>query len=177
MTDINFPMKGRKGMVDWARNSEDKVVIPKGLFVSQSAGTWPNRPRRVALFAQRFHLRSPRVHAQYRNPQRSVCKKSHVHPPGMLPKCFVLCHPPCGQRQVYEYLLGVFEQDPCSCQPLLQFVLTWRFLHAFKPSPFTVVLYITQRCQTIWLIVVISLSLNKSKSTKPLRPMRNPWPL
>uniref|UniRef100_A0A8C6KN42 Adhesion G protein-coupled receptor B3 n=1 Tax=Nothobranchius furzeri TaxID=105023 RepID=A0A8C6KN42_NOTFU len=37
-TDINFPMKGRKGMVDWARNSEDKVVIPKGLFVSQSAG-------------------------------------------------------------------------------------------------------------------------------------------
>lgn len=40
MTDINFPMKGRKGMVDWARNSEDKVVIPKGLFVSQSAGTY-----------------------------------------------------------------------------------------------------------------------------------------
>uniref|UniRef100_A0A7N8Y4R1 Adhesion G protein-coupled receptor B3 n=1 Tax=Mastacembelus armatus TaxID=205130 RepID=A0A7N8Y4R1_9TELE len=37
MTDINFPMKGRKGMVDWARNSEDKVVIPKSLFVSQSA--------------------------------------------------------------------------------------------------------------------------------------------
>nr|XP_054606117.1 adhesion G protein-coupled receptor B3 isoform X10 [Nothobranchius furzeri] len=36
-TDINFPMKGRKGMVDWARNSEDKVVIPKALFVSQSA--------------------------------------------------------------------------------------------------------------------------------------------
>uniref|UniRef100_A0A8D3A1G2 Adhesion G protein-coupled receptor B3 n=1 Tax=Scophthalmus maximus TaxID=52904 RepID=A0A8D3A1G2_SCOMX len=33
MTDINFPMKGRKGMVDWARNSEDKVVIPKGLFI------------------------------------------------------------------------------------------------------------------------------------------------
>uniref|UniRef100_A0A8D3C3I7 Adhesion G protein-coupled receptor B3 n=1 Tax=Scophthalmus maximus TaxID=52904 RepID=A0A8D3C3I7_SCOMX len=26
MTDINFPMKGRKGMVDWARNSEDKVI-------------------------------------------------------------------------------------------------------------------------------------------------------
>ncbi|KAF7686946.1 adhesion G protein-coupled receptor B3 isoform X1 [Silurus meridionalis] len=37
MTDINFPMKGRKGMVDWARNSEDKVVIPKGIFVPQSA--------------------------------------------------------------------------------------------------------------------------------------------
>uniref|UniRef100_A0AAY4BKL0 Adhesion G protein-coupled receptor B3 n=1 Tax=Denticeps clupeoides TaxID=299321 RepID=A0AAY4BKL0_9TELE len=38
MTDINFPMKGRKGMVDWARNSEDKVVIPKGIFIPQSAG-------------------------------------------------------------------------------------------------------------------------------------------
>ncbi|XP_051504713.1 adhesion G protein-coupled receptor B3-like isoform X5 [Myxocyprinus asiaticus] len=37
MTDINFPMKGRKGMVDWARNSEDKVVIPKGIFVPQAA--------------------------------------------------------------------------------------------------------------------------------------------
>ncbi|XP_064172797.1 adhesion G protein-coupled receptor B3 isoform X6 [Anguilla rostrata] len=37
MTDINFPMKGRKGMVDWARNSEDKVVIPKGIFIPQSA--------------------------------------------------------------------------------------------------------------------------------------------
>lgn len=45
MTDINFPMKGRKGMVDWARNSEDKVVIPKGLFVSQSAGRQPYRTR------------------------------------------------------------------------------------------------------------------------------------
>ncbi|XP_078504136.1 adhesion G protein-coupled receptor B3 isoform X2 [Lissotriton helveticus] len=31
-TDINFPMRGRKGMVDWARNSEDKVVIPKSIF-------------------------------------------------------------------------------------------------------------------------------------------------
>uniref|UniRef100_A0A9J8AYJ1 Adhesion G protein-coupled receptor B3 n=1 Tax=Cyprinus carpio carpio TaxID=630221 RepID=A0A9J8AYJ1_CYPCA len=37
MTDNNFPMKGRKGMVDWARNSEDKVVIPKGIFVPQTA--------------------------------------------------------------------------------------------------------------------------------------------
>uniref|UniRef100_A0A8C1RY67 Adhesion G protein-coupled receptor B3 n=1 Tax=Cyprinus carpio TaxID=7962 RepID=A0A8C1RY67_CYPCA len=37
MTDINFPMKGQKGMVDWDRNSEDKVVIPKGIFVPQTA--------------------------------------------------------------------------------------------------------------------------------------------
>lgn len=49
MTDINFPMKGRKGMVDWARNSEDKVVIPKGLFVSQSAGRQPLTFQRIFL--------------------------------------------------------------------------------------------------------------------------------
>uniref|UniRef100_A0A8C5M4Z3 Adhesion G protein-coupled receptor B2 n=1 Tax=Leptobrachium leishanense TaxID=445787 RepID=A0A8C5M4Z3_9ANUR len=28
-SDINFPMKGRRGMNDWARNSEDKLYIPK----------------------------------------------------------------------------------------------------------------------------------------------------
>lgn len=46
------------------------------------------------------------------NPQQSVCKKSHGHSPGMLPKCDVLCHSSCGQRRVYEYLLGAFERDP-----------------------------------------------------------------
>lgn len=51
MTDINFPMKGRKGMVDWARNSEDKVVIPKGLFISQSAGRWLNINSRKQIHA------------------------------------------------------------------------------------------------------------------------------
>uniref|UniRef100_A0A6Q2ZLQ4 Adhesion G protein-coupled receptor B2 n=1 Tax=Esox lucius TaxID=8010 RepID=A0A6Q2ZLQ4_ESOLU len=28
-SDINFPMKGRRGMKDWARNAEDKLYIPK----------------------------------------------------------------------------------------------------------------------------------------------------
>lgn len=37
LTDINFPMKGRKGMVDWARNSEDRVVIPKSIFTPMSS--------------------------------------------------------------------------------------------------------------------------------------------
>ncbi|XP_069455602.1 adhesion G protein-coupled receptor B3 [Ovis canadensis] len=37
LTDINFPMKGRKGMVDWARNSEDRVVIPKSIFTPVSS--------------------------------------------------------------------------------------------------------------------------------------------
>ncbi|KAG2464909.1 AGRB1 protein, partial [Polypterus senegalus] len=35
-TDISFPMKGWRGMVDWARNSEDKVTVSKSIF---STGT------------------------------------------------------------------------------------------------------------------------------------------
>ncbi|XP_051791791.1 adhesion G protein-coupled receptor B1 isoform X3 [Erpetoichthys calabaricus] len=31
-TDISFPMKGWRGMVDWARNSEDKVTVSKSIF-------------------------------------------------------------------------------------------------------------------------------------------------
>ncbi|XP_075437685.1 adhesion G protein-coupled receptor B1 isoform X5 [Ascaphus truei] len=31
-TDINFPMKGWRGAIDWARNSEDKVTISKSLL-------------------------------------------------------------------------------------------------------------------------------------------------
>ncbi|XP_041843737.1 adhesion G protein-coupled receptor B1 isoform X7 [Melanotaenia boesemani] len=30
--DINFPMKGWRGMVDWARSSEDRVSIPKNIL-------------------------------------------------------------------------------------------------------------------------------------------------
>ncbi|KAG7474734.1 adhesion G protein-coupled receptor B1-like isoform X7 [Solea senegalensis] len=30
--DINFPMKGWRGMVDWARSSEDRVTIPKNIL-------------------------------------------------------------------------------------------------------------------------------------------------
>ncbi|XP_037330274.2 adhesion G protein-coupled receptor B2 isoform X3 [Pungitius pungitius] len=32
-SDINFPMKGRRGMKDWARTAEDKLYIPKEVFV------------------------------------------------------------------------------------------------------------------------------------------------
>ncbi|XP_069051483.1 adhesion G protein-coupled receptor B2 isoform X5 [Lepisosteus oculatus] len=35
-SDINFPMKGRRGMKDWARNSEDKLFIPKEVFTISS---------------------------------------------------------------------------------------------------------------------------------------------
>ncbi|XP_051922365.1 adhesion G protein-coupled receptor B1 isoform X4 [Hippocampus zosterae] len=32
--DISFPMKGWRGMVDWARNSEDRVIIPKHVLLT-----------------------------------------------------------------------------------------------------------------------------------------------
>ncbi|XP_013887033.1 adhesion G protein-coupled receptor B2, partial [Austrofundulus limnaeus] len=31
-SDVNFPMKGRRGMKDWARTAEDKLYIPKEVF-------------------------------------------------------------------------------------------------------------------------------------------------
>uniref|UniRef100_H9GIH8 Adhesion G protein-coupled receptor B2 n=1 Tax=Anolis carolinensis TaxID=28377 RepID=H9GIH8_ANOCA len=38
-SDINFPMKGRRGMKDWARHSEDKIFIPKEVLTLSSSGT------------------------------------------------------------------------------------------------------------------------------------------
>ncbi|XP_054619593.1 adhesion G protein-coupled receptor B2 isoform X6 [Dunckerocampus dactyliophorus] len=35
-SDINFPMKGRRGMKDWARTAEDKLYIPKEVFTIQN---------------------------------------------------------------------------------------------------------------------------------------------
>uniref|UniRef100_A0AAQ4QYG2 Adhesion G protein-coupled receptor B2 n=1 Tax=Gasterosteus aculeatus aculeatus TaxID=481459 RepID=A0AAQ4QYG2_GASAC len=37
-SDINFPMKGRRGMKDWARTAEDKLYIPKEVFVTPAEG-------------------------------------------------------------------------------------------------------------------------------------------
>lgn len=37
-TDITFPMKGWRGMVDWAKNSEDKVTVSKSILSSGLAG-------------------------------------------------------------------------------------------------------------------------------------------
>ncbi|XP_047216464.1 adhesion G protein-coupled receptor B1 isoform X3 [Girardinichthys multiradiatus] len=34
-TDFNFPMKGWRGMVDWARNSEDRVSIPRNILSTE----------------------------------------------------------------------------------------------------------------------------------------------
>ncbi|XP_029694965.1 adhesion G protein-coupled receptor B1 isoform X8 [Takifugu rubripes] len=37
--DINFPMKGWRGMVDWARSSEDRVTIPKNIVSTDKTDT------------------------------------------------------------------------------------------------------------------------------------------
>uniref|UniRef100_A0AAY5E7E7 Adhesion G protein-coupled receptor B2 n=1 Tax=Electrophorus electricus TaxID=8005 RepID=A0AAY5E7E7_ELEEL len=39
-SDINFPMKGRRGMKDWARLADDKLFIPKEVFTLSSDGKW-----------------------------------------------------------------------------------------------------------------------------------------
>ncbi|KAM3858656.1 adhesion G protein-coupled receptor B2 [Diretmus argenteus] len=38
-SDINFPMKGRRGMKDWARTAEDKLYIPKEVFTISAEET------------------------------------------------------------------------------------------------------------------------------------------
>uniref|UniRef100_A0A3Q3GN63 Adhesion G protein-coupled receptor B2 n=1 Tax=Kryptolebias marmoratus TaxID=37003 RepID=A0A3Q3GN63_KRYMA len=44
-SDINFPMKGRRGMKDWARTAEDKLYIPKEVF------TIPTEGRKFKIYA------------------------------------------------------------------------------------------------------------------------------
>ncbi|NXM81726.1 AGRB2 protein, partial [Oenanthe oenanthe] len=46
-SDINFPMKGRRGMKDWARSSEDKLFIPREVLSLASAGE-RGRPARTS---------------------------------------------------------------------------------------------------------------------------------
>uniref|UniRef100_A0A3Q2XIP6 Adhesion G protein-coupled receptor B2 n=1 Tax=Hippocampus comes TaxID=109280 RepID=A0A3Q2XIP6_HIPCM len=43
-SDINFPMKGRRGMKDWARTAEDKLYIPKEVF------TVPNEDSEATMY-------------------------------------------------------------------------------------------------------------------------------
>ncbi|XP_034455590.1 adhesion G protein-coupled receptor B2 isoform X12 [Hippoglossus hippoglossus] len=38
-SDINFPMRGRRGMKDWARTAEDKLYIPKEVFTTPTEET------------------------------------------------------------------------------------------------------------------------------------------
>ncbi|CAL8297606.1 unnamed protein product [Lota lota] len=47
-SNINFPMKGRRGMKDWARNAEDKLYIPKEVFTAPAEGRRPGPPEQMA---------------------------------------------------------------------------------------------------------------------------------
>ncbi|NXW37171.1 AGRB2 protein, partial [Phaetusa simplex] len=61
-SDINFPMKGRRGMKDWARSSEDKLFIPREVLSLASAGEAALGPRGPARSARRCTCaRAPRV--------------------------------------------------------------------------------------------------------------------
>ncbi|NWU46842.1 AGRB2 protein, partial [Dromas ardeola] len=51
-SDINFPMKGRRGMKDWARSSEDKLFIPREVLSLASAGEAALGPRGPARSAR-----------------------------------------------------------------------------------------------------------------------------
>lgn len=78
--------------------------------------------------------------------------------------CFVLRHPSFGgDERGYESL----NRTCALASPCRVLCRLGVFGAALRPPPFDRVLYITRRCQTIWLIVVISLSFNKSKSTNP----------
>uniref|UniRef100_A0AAQ4NQR6 Adhesion G protein-coupled receptor B2 n=1 Tax=Gasterosteus aculeatus aculeatus TaxID=481459 RepID=A0AAQ4NQR6_GASAC len=50
-SDINFPMKGRRGMKDWARTAEDKLYIPKEVFVTPAEGNSLKKTKQCFLCA------------------------------------------------------------------------------------------------------------------------------
>lgn len=50
-TDITFPMKGWRGMVDWAKNSEDKVTVSKSILSSGLTGRHTARAAQKKIFS------------------------------------------------------------------------------------------------------------------------------
>lgn len=60
-SDINFPMKGRRGMKDWARSSEDKLFIPREVLSLASAGTGLGRGVSVHTCVRVDECRHPGV--------------------------------------------------------------------------------------------------------------------
>ncbi|CAF99436.1 unnamed protein product, partial [Tetraodon nigroviridis] len=55
-SDINFPMKGRRGMKDWARTAEDKLYIPKEVFTNPTDGTEAGATSQIAKGREVFLL-------------------------------------------------------------------------------------------------------------------------
>ncbi|NWZ86260.1 AGRB2 protein, partial [Poecile atricapillus] len=60
-SDINFPMKGRRGMKDWARSSEDKLFIPREVLSLTSAGEQECPAVRTSGAAHTWRRACPRV--------------------------------------------------------------------------------------------------------------------
>uniref|UniRef100_A0A672FKD5 Adhesion G protein-coupled receptor B2 n=1 Tax=Salarias fasciatus TaxID=181472 RepID=A0A672FKD5_SALFA len=54
-SDINFPMKGRRGMKDWARTAEDKLYIPKEVFTIPAEGERAKTLTQHLMLALRMH--------------------------------------------------------------------------------------------------------------------------
>lgn len=70
-SDINFPMKGRRGVKDWARYSEDKLFIPKEVFTLSSEGEllslwwkpWEDVPKILSMYVSVRDMRTQNDHS------------------------------------------------------------------------------------------------------------------
>ncbi|NXS72397.1 AGRB2 protein, partial [Pandion haliaetus] len=73
-SDINFPMKGRRGMKDWARSSEDKLFIPREVLSLASAGEAGLGPQERARSASvcACPTRVPGAGSRHRSPPLSA---------------------------------------------------------------------------------------------------------
>lgn len=82
-SDINFPMKGRRGMKDWARTAEDKLFIPKEVFTNPTEGRrtkteihWLGFVQTLAFLAPvRTTVALPAVHTAKIWPSLGACVK------------------------------------------------------------------------------------------------------
>lgn len=162
MTDINFPMKGRKGMVDWARNSEDKVVVPKTLFVSQSAGIWNTcLPLCVSLFECRsWSRRSDSEENKYLDvPTEPESMSANLKKQNFHPDTSVFCRRAGFRKWNQTFVRSRFARR-CS------------FCHCFSVDSALWASYrrvpgwrISAQSQTIWLIDIICLIWSISENT------------
>uniref|UniRef100_A0A8C2JWG2 Adhesion G protein-coupled receptor B1a n=1 Tax=Cyprinus carpio TaxID=7962 RepID=A0A8C2JWG2_CYPCA len=67
--DITFPMKGWRGMVDWARNSEDKVRVAKNILVTGKPGKkhkFSHNYTHFSLVLIIFQMKGPFIHSETR---------------------------------------------------------------------------------------------------------------
>lgn len=64
-SDINFPMKGRRGMKDWARTAEDKLYIPKEVFTNPTEGKRSKAVAHCQGFLLLVYTTQPVSHRMY----------------------------------------------------------------------------------------------------------------